>query len=123
MVSFVNPCSSTTYEAISTVTYTDSFVYYLGGSKTLTYPFLNDSFNKLKGSSSTSSICGLTTVSLQDNGSTPAYVTVSTSTGSPVLTFSSSSSLVVGTHTLNIQYKLASFTTVTTSFTMTVYIC
>jgi hypothetical protein len=88
----------------------------------VTYPFLNDSINNLYGTSNTSSICGLTTVTLEENGASPAYVTISTSSGSPILTFSSSSSSVVGTHTLSIIYKLASNTTVTTNFSMTVNI-
>ena len=40
------------------------------------------------GSSATSSICGLTTATLLESGVTPAYVTVSTSSGNPILSFS-----------------------------------
>jgi hypothetical protein len=68
-------------------------------------------------------MCGLTTVTLAESGATPSYVTVSTSTGSPILTFSSTDSSFVGTHTLTIFYRLASYSAVTTNFTMTVNIC
>jgi hypothetical protein len=89
------------------VAHPSSLVYFLTDSKTVTYPFLNDAVNRQYGLSATSSICGLTTVTLLDNGATPDYVSVSTSSGSPILTFSSSSSFDVGTYTLTIIYKLA----------------
>ncbi len=59
-------------------------------------PFLKRFRQQINGSSTTSSICGLTTVSLQESGATPTYVTASTSSGYPILTFNTSSSSTLG---------------------------
>ncbi len=75
------------------------------------------------GSSSTTSICGGTIVTVSEDGFTPTYVTVSTSSGYPVLKFSSSTESNVGTHTITVIYALRRYTTITTSVTMTIYIC
>ena len=114
-------CTETIYD--STNSLTSSVVYYLGNIKTVTQPFLSDSANNIGGTGTDPSICGTTSVTLKDSGSTPSYVTVSTSSGYQVLTFSSSSSSLVGTRTLTVTYYLTSYTTITKSYTMTVYIC
>ena len=65
----------------------------------------------------------MTTVTIEESGATPAYVTVSTSSGVPIMTFSTSIASLVGNHTITVTYQLIKYTSVITSFTMTVHIC
>ena len=71
---------------------------------------MSDSVNNAYGSSSTSSICGTTSVALS-GGSWSSYLTVSTSAGYPVMKFLTSSASLVGTHTpITVYYYLTSYT-------------
>ena len=117
-------CSGTVYDTIPSSAVLEA-IQYIGNTKIVTQPFINDSANIKGGSSTSSSICGTTSITLSDTGyySTPGYVSVSTTVGYPVLTFPSSNSGYVGTHTLTLKYYLTSWTSTTTSFTMKVYIC
>jgi hypothetical protein len=65
----------------------------------------------------------VTTVTLEECDATPAYVTVSTASGVPIMTFSTYAASLVDTHTITVIYQLTRYISVTTSFTMTVHIC
>ena len=70
-------------------------------------------------------MCGTTSVTLSETNSwsTSNWVTASTSAGYPVLSIYTTSSSYVGTRTLIIKYYLTSWTSTTTTFDMTAYIC
>ena len=78
-------CSPTVYDSTTSAT---KVVYFVSGkTKIVTQPFVSDSVNNLYGTGASPSICGTTTVALYENGYTVGYVSASTSTGVPVLTF------------------------------------
>ncbi len=117
-------CSPTVYDSTSTAIKT---VYFVSGfSKVITQPFVSDSVNNQYGTSTTSSICGTTSVTLIEKDSynrdfTPSIVTASTSTGVPVLTFYRSCTNCAGTHTIYVTYYLTSYPSIKTTYTLTVY--
>jgi hypothetical protein len=77
----------------------------------------------LYGTGASPSICGTTTVSMYDGYYyTADYVSASTSTGVPVLTFYTTNGNYVAKRTLTVTYTLTS-NSKTTTYTMTVYIC
>ncbi len=77
------------------------------------------------GTSTTSSICGTTSVTLTEGwGYTPSIVTASTSTGVPVLTFYVRDGSYDYTHSITVKYYLTSYPSISaTPYVMTVYAC
>jgi hypothetical protein len=64
-------------------------------------PWLNDSANISYGSSSTSSICGLQSYAVTENGVTPTYITKTVNAvGLTVMEFSTSDVAMASTHTI-----------------------
>jgi len=61
----------------------------LSNTKTVTQPFISDSANNIGGTSTTSSMCGTTSVTLSETSSyysTSGWITASTSAGYPIFT-------------------------------------
>ena len=69
------------------------------------------------------SLCFTTTATVWENGSAPAYAAISNSLITPMLTFTTSTTNLVGTHSITIKYTLDRYTTLSYSLPMTVYIC
>jgi hypothetical protein len=69
------------------------------------------------------SLCYTTTATVWESGSAPAYASISNSLITPTLTFTTSTTSYVGSHTITIKYTLDRYTTVSYGLPMTVYIC
>ena len=83
--------------------------YALLSDYTITLPLLADSVNVASGTNDpTTSICGGQSVSVQESGSTPSYVTTGNNNdGFPTLTISANGdNSLIGVHTFDLTYSL-----------------
>ena len=119
----IDPCNSNPTAYVNTYTATTSASFLLGTTKIITYPWFSDTVNNLYGTATSVSLCYTTTASVWESGITPTYVSVVSNSSTPVLTFITSTTSFVGTHSITVKYTLDRYTTITLSLPMTVYIC
>jgi hypothetical protein len=122
-VTWVDPCTATTFVPLPIA---NSFG--LISSPVIVVnvhlPWLNDRANVANGGSTTSSICGIQSFAITENGLPPAYLTTSfdAASGQNVMKFATTNALMAGSHVITVNYSLNLYSAVATStFTFVFY--
>lgn len=113
-VTWVNPCKTTSFVA-SPIPDSFGFITNPAAPVKVPVPWLNDQANTAFGVSATSSICDSQSITVTENGTTPAFLTTSVDAGQNVMQFATTNPSMAGAHTITVRYTLTQYPTITST--------